>query len=210
MLWLDCNWSCRRRGRRLFCLVHIISPQMNANCFWSVQCMSKEVPGGRVNMLMSQCVCEPEGRRNQLFCRHVCNFTPYMSHENEMSLLACLITPQRFANTVKPKAVEVIAPQLIWEPPCCWAVISSNMLSQHAIIWLSIPLYYPLSIFSHPALPVSAWDYSVVTDLQAHAPCKHKQLATIENPCMVLWQWMDMFNQYNPLNWDGHSRLLQG
>lgn len=79
-------------------------------------------------------------------------------------------------------------------------------LHPHAVIWLSIPLY-PLSIFSHPPA-LSACD-SVMTDLQAHAPCKHKQLATIVNPNMVLWQWMDMFNQYNPLKWDG-QRLLQG
>ncbi len=74
-------------------------------------------------------------------------------------------------------------------------------LHLHAVIWLSVPLY-PHSIFSHSP-------DCVMTDLQAHAPCKYKQLATTLNPYIVLWQWMDMFNQYNPLSWDGH-RLLQG
>lgn len=49
---------------------------------------------------------------------------------------------------------------------------------------------------------------TVITDLQAHAPCKHKELATVVNPYMVLWQKMDI-NQYNPLNLNEQG-LLQG
>lgn len=78
----------------------------------------------------------------------------------------------------------------------------------HMLLFDYLSLYIH-SIFIHPpALSVSA-HHCVVTDLQAHAHCKHKQLAITLNPNMVLWQWMDMFNQYNPLNRDGR-RLLQG
>lgn len=133
-----------------------------------------------------------------------------MSHENEMSLLACLIMPRRFANTIKPKAIEVIAPQQMRTE----MLLSCNQV-QHAFPTCYYLIIYP-SILSTRYIQssfsacVSLRLHYVMTDLQAHASCKHKQLATIVNPCMVLWQWMDMFNQYNPLNWDGHSRLLQG
>lgn len=80
----------------------------------------------------------------------------------------------------------------------------------------SVPTCSPhmLLFAHHPSISTqyiqSACDYSMLGLIcSAHAPCKHKQLATIVNPCVVLWQWMDTFNQYNPLNRDGH-RLLQG
>lgn len=76
----------------------------------------------------------------------------------------------------------------------------------HMLLFDYLPPLCP-HIFIHP--PALSALHCVVTDLQAHAHCKHKQLAITLNPNMVLWQWMDTFNQYNPLNWDGR-RLLQG
>lgn len=49
-----------------------------------------------------------EGWSGNYFATHNCNFLPYVSHENEMALLARFITPCRRANATKPNAVEVI------------------------------------------------------------------------------------------------------
>lgn len=77
----------------------------------------------------------------------------------------------------------------------------------HVLIWSPI-LPHPNQT-KHLVILLLSLCQIVMTDLQAHAHCKHKRLAATPNLRVVLWHWMEMFNQYNPLNRAGR-RLLQG
>lgn len=110
----------------------------------------------------------------------------------------------------KPKAMEVITVEQTLRG--CWAVISSNMLFFiHTLLfdYLSLKIHAVYLVILLLCVCVSA--FLTVWWLI----CRHMLIVNRSSlllqwiPNMVLWQWMAMFNQYNPLNWDG-QRLLQG
>lgn len=153
--------------------------------------------------LTSQQICSPERGRGVILLLVESEKVGGRKTIRLFLLVVCLPAQEKL------KAVEVIraknrpenwnAAELQWVPAClsssscCYLIICPSVSTQCINL-------------SSCSVCLSVW--LLLLTCRHMLPVNIKQLATMVNPYMVLWQKMDI-NQYNPLNLDGQG-LLQG